>query len=198
MESSDRWMMFVDGENLTMRSREALPGDVLTGLDSGNYPNHYHKDVFLWLPDTNNARSPHLNGVHATDAGSPAIRSYFYTSSVGDDAKLNDIRMRLKVLQFEPRVFKKSKDRGSKGVDITLTKDMLSHCYHNHFDYAVLCTGDQDYVPLIDEVKRHGKRVILWFFENAVSIPLKLASDRFVDITAAFANAWVHEIHSGR
>ncbi len=198
MGNSDRWMMFVDGENLTIRAKEALPAKALEEVNSGRFPQYYERDVFLWVPYTSDARSPQLSTVHVPESGFLAIRSYFYTSVVGDDDKLDDIRLRLKALQFEPRVFKKSKERASKGVDITLTKDMLAHCYHDHFDYAVLCTGDQDYIPLIDEVKRHGKRVILWFFGGVVPTALKLAPDSFVDITNMFADAWVGELHSGR
>ena len=63
-------------------------------------------------------------------------------------------------------MLQKVKGRPSKGVDIALTCDMLSHASHDNYDVAVLIAGDGDYVPLVDEVKRLGKLVHLVFFQS--------------------------------
>jgi uncharacterized LabA/DUF88 family protein len=66
-------------------------------------------------------------------------------------------------------VFKKDKQgRKTKGVDITLTRDMLSHAFRGNYDVARLIAGDGDYLPLIEEVKRLGKRVQVCFFDMSV------------------------------
>jgi hypothetical protein len=42
-----RWMMFVDGENLTFRA-QCLATDKDVALQEGPY---YMRDVFVWLPE---------------------------------------------------------------------------------------------------------------------------------------------------
>jgi uncharacterized LabA/DUF88 family protein len=91
-----------------------------------------------------------------------AIRAYYYTSVTGDDVKIAEVKQALRYLHFDPQVFKKTfRQQKSKGVDITLTKDMLSHAYSDNYDGVVLVAGDGDYVPLIEEVKRRGENVFV-------------------------------------
>ena len=92
---------------------------------------------------------------------------------------------------FTPR-FWKEKGRRSKGVDITLTKDMLGHGYHGNYDVAVLWAGDEDYVPLVNEVKRMGKAVYVVFFERScLDEELRLASDFCLDVEPMFLDSWL-------
>jgi uncharacterized LabA/DUF88 family protein len=88
-------------------------------------------------------------------------RANYYTSVVGDADKLNKVAKRLWALGFDPHVFKKARqEEKAKGVDIALTKDMLSHAFRNNYEIAVLYAGDGDYVPLVEEVKSLGKLFI--------------------------------------
>jgi uncharacterized LabA/DUF88 family protein len=124
-----------------------------------------------------------------------AIRAYYYTSVVGDNDRMLSIRESLRALQFEPRVFKKDAgSRRSKGVDVMLTKDMLSHSFLGNVDTVVLAAGDGDYVPLVEEVKRLGKRVYVIFFDgddSGLNKELRLAADHFVGISDAFVEQWL-------
>jgi uncharacterized LabA/DUF88 family protein len=117
-----------------------------------------------------------------------AIRSYYYTATPGDDEKkLHEARTGLRTLGFQPEVFKKEKGTKSKGVDITLAKDMLSHCFLGNYDVAVLFAGDGDYVPLVNEIKRMGKVVYVPFFEqHGLNDKLALAADCFFDLESEF------------
>jgi hypothetical protein len=93
-----RWMMFVDGENLTIRTQEFAKE---AGLDLVEGPS-YRKDTFLWLkglPGTYNLANP----THPLQAH--AARAYYYTSLVGDPNRLRLIESALKELEFTPRVF---------------------------------------------------------------------------------------------
>ncbi len=56
-------------------------------------------------------------------------------------------------------------DFSEKGVDTRLTVQMLEHCMHDSFDDAVLFAADEDYVPLVEAVKRTGRRVIHAFWD---------------------------------
>jgi len=47
---------------------------------------------------------------------------------------------------------------------------MLSNAIDNNYEVAVLVAGDADYVPLVEEVKRRGKMVILCFSRVLASV----------------------------
>lgn len=166
-----RWMIFVDGENFTIRAQE-IAREQGKELFEGPY---FQKDIFIW-PSTRFQSEIVLDGAIKI----PPIRSYYYTSTVGAEARLDEIRMMLWQIGFHAQVFKKTKGRKSKGVDITLTKDVLSHAFLDNYDLAVLVAGDADYIPLIEEVKRLGKLVYIAFHRNA-KIPndLILMADHF-------------------
>lgn len=56
-------------------------------------------------------------------------------------------------------------DFTEKGVDTKLTVQMLEHCMNDSFDDAVLFAADEDYIPLVEAVKRTGRRVIHAFWD---------------------------------
>jgi uncharacterized LabA/DUF88 family protein len=181
-----RWMTFVDGENLTFRTQKLLSMDGVVPSE-GSY---WSKDRFIWRPGS--------RGTQVISAGSNQlefgpVRCYYYTSVTGDEEALNHVRSTLWNLGFAPRVFKKPiQHEKAKGVDISLTKDMLSHAFNNHYEVAILIAGDGDYVPLVEEVKHLGKRVLAIFFSEGagLSSTLRLAVDDFFDSTNAFVGAW--------
>ena len=117
----------------------------------------------------------------------PVIRHYYYTSAVGSTEVRDKIHDQLASLHIEaPRVFPKRKGKRSKRVDISLSVDMLSHAHRKNYDLAVLVAGDEDYVPLVEAVEAEGRRVVLWFFENGLSVSLRRAVDHFFDLKRAF------------
>ncbi|HEX9597179.1 MAG TPA: NYN domain-containing protein, partial [Anaerolineales bacterium] len=64
--------------------------------------------------------------------------------------------------------------------DIALTKEMLVNAFHQNFNIGILVSGDEDYVSLVNEVKRYG--AVLWgaFFNHGLSNELFLACDHFI------------------
>ncbi len=151
-----RWMMFVDGENLTIRAQE-LAEDKNIPLREGPY---YSRDVLVWLPKLHARKRLIQDTEGVEELQFLAIRAYYYTSTTGGADVVDSIRRKLWDIGFQPTVFKKPKNRvGSKGVDIALATDLLSNAYRNNYDAAVLVAGDGDYVPLVGEVKRLGKVV---------------------------------------
>jgi hypothetical protein len=185
----ESWMLFVDGENLTLRAQELAKQNAVA-LDAD--PKCYLQDVFVWFPGWPPTRNTIFS---VSDLGT---RAYYYASAVGDDPRILAVRQSLRALGFDPQVFKRpSGVAKSKGVDITLTKDVLSHAFQDHYDDAVIIAGDGDYVPLVEEVKRRGKRVHLGFFRGeglGLSEELRLAADRFTDLTAYFLERWREHI----
>ena len=167
---NSRSMVFVDGENLSIRYKYVLDEKEIT------HPEHvkYEKDIYVWS---------HWANIK-NHANCTFIRSFYYTCAMGDGDKIDQLTDDLlEVGITDPRVFKKKSDGRSKKVDISLATEMLSHAYNNNYEVAVLVAGDEDYVPLVKEVKRMGKQVALWFFESGLSIHLKREADIFFDIS---------------
>lgn len=174
------WMQFVDGENFTIRGQDVAKQ---LNLDLRLYPDRFRKDCFLW--PLKHGRTSLGGPGHGPELQRHALRSHYYASSTGAEEALEEIRKSLRALEFEPRVFKRDKStKRSKGVDITLATEMLAHGFRGNYDAVVLVTGDGDYVPLVEEVKRLGKLVHIHFFGKICASSLKLAADCFVDITS--------------
>lgn len=166
--ANSRYMIFVDGENLAIRYKNLLAEKKIREFDHVKY----EEDIYVW---SHCALRRHHKDI-------ALVRSYYYTCVRGDSNKIEDIIDQLLDTGIsDPRVFKKKEGR-SKRVDITLATEMLSHSYSNNFEVAVLVAGDEDYVPLIQEVKRAGKQVAVWFFEEGLSKNLRRESDVYLNI----------------
>jgi NYN domain len=153
-----RWMVFVDGENFALRAKDFAASRGLE-LKPGR---QYEPDLYVWMPET--PPLTWLSGSESAELRRRATRAYYYTSVTGDTDRINTIRRALWELGFHPDVFKGKRGEKAKGVDIALSKDLLSHAYLDNYDVAVLVAGDGDYIPLVDEVKRRGKVVYGSFF----------------------------------
>jgi uncharacterized LabA/DUF88 family protein len=55
-------------------------------------------------------------------------------------------------------------------------------------DVICLCSGDGDFIPLVEYLKNQGKRVEVLAFGHSSSAKLKEAADEFLDLEAAPAN----------
>ena len=51
-------------------------------------------------------------------------------------------------------------------------------------DVVILCSGDGDFIPLVDYLKNQGKRVEVMAFGKTTSSGLKDVADEFIDIGA--------------
>ena len=92
---------------------------------------------------------------------------------------------------FDPGVFKRRIGK-SKGVDIALVTYFLIHAVDDNYDWVVLVAGDQDYLPLVSEVKRRGKVVVVAFFEEeGIGEQLKVEADHFFAIDSMIRDEWL-------
>jgi uncharacterized LabA/DUF88 family protein len=145
----------------------------------------HEPDVAVWSPSFT-----HLAGFHEI------LRVTYYTSVAGDDGKIAEVREKLRRLSFDkhmasflpnfltPCVFKKeNKSRSSKGLDIKLSVDVLSHVHRGNTDAILLMTGDGDYEPLIEEVLRSGVQVFLSAFPKGLNPRLRYIVDAFSELT---------------
>jgi uncharacterized LabA/DUF88 family protein len=109
----------------------------------------------------------------------PAIRSFWFGSYKGDEAYHIELIEYLRLRGFEPVLFK-MKNKQEKGVDIALTRQMLLNSFQQNYDVGLVIAGDEDYVELINDVKRFGIVVHGSFFEGlGLSRELKLTFDYF-------------------
>ena len=177
-------MIFVDGENLSIRYKNKLKKKNSQVEDHV----HHEENVYVWSDYLTRYNSTN-NRKYKTDCS--IIRSYYYTCAKADEPKIQQYQDDLIGCGItDPRVFKKRNRNRSKRVDITLSTDMLTHSFHGNYDIAVLVAGDEDYVPLVQEVKRSGKQVALWFFkDDGLSSDLKRECDSFLEIDYFLCNS---------
>lgn len=167
-----RIMVFIDGENFACRFNYWKSAHKV----KPNYLIPYKNGVYLWSKTLDKACF--LKKV---------IRKSLFTSVQGDDLKIKTTIRELKKAGIEdPRVFKREKERGSKMVDISMATEMMQHATRKNMDVAVLIAGDEDYVPLVEAVKREGCKVLVWFLHNGLSPHLVAASDYFHDLGGVF------------
>ena len=163
-------MLFVDGENLSIRYGDELKTKNIQPISRVKYlPN-----VYIWS----------LRFHQMLIQQCKPIRTHYYTAVQGDDVKIDTVVDDLRSLKIEhPSVFQKKKGVGSKQVDISLATDMLVHASHRNYETAILVAGDEDYIPLVKAVKNEGCRVVLWFLDNGLSPKLKQVVDFYFDLS---------------
>jgi len=69
-----------------------------------------------------------------------------------------------------------------KEVDVAMACEMVVHALRDHYDIAIVVSGDRDFVPAIQHVQAAGKRVEVAAFDNSVSKAIILVADRFYDL----------------
>ena len=84
--------------------------------------------------------------------------------------------------------------REQKGVDVRLAVEMLSDAQAGHLDVALLLAGDADFVPLVDEVRRHGVNVVVIAVETSLADTLRRAADEVWPIDPEKLSDWTMTI----
>ncbi len=179
-----RAILFVDGENLVFRYQDAI--------SNGAVPAEgvvHEADCFVWHAAL--TQISHLD----------LLRVCYYTTVTGSDEKVVEIKEKLARIaysaqsvgggtiagQLYPVVFKKlQKSRKTRVVDIQLIIDVMRYSFSNAIDLVYLVSGDQDYLPLISEVMRHGKQVYVAALSSGLGSELRYSCDDFVDLDKYF------------
>jgi len=94
------------------------------------------------------------------------VRAYYYDAIPDDENKLEGERKKLltNFEQLDNYQLRKGRlkdgrnptelgKRKQKGVDILLSIDMLSKAYENHYDIAIILSGDDDFLDLVEAIK---------------------------------------------
>lgn len=119
--------------------------------------------------------------IHSTFGVEAPKRYYWFGSYDGSEEDELRIKKTLRRHRFEAHLFRR-RARREKGVDISLTKEMLVNAFHHNCERSVLIAGDEDYVSLVNEVKRYGQVVEGRFFASPTSPHLELALDHFITL----------------
>ena len=67
-----------------------------------------------------------------------------------------------------------------KGDDVHLAVDLVSGAYENLYDFAIIVSGDEDFVPAIKKAQKLGKKIINAYFKSSSSASLKKTCDDFI------------------
>lgn len=119
--------------------------------------------------------------VGATDGR--VIRRYWFGSYEGNENDGINLQDSLRKRNFEPILFHKLKNKGKeKRVDMAIAREMLLNAFYRNYDIAILIAGDEDYVDLVQDIKRFGIRVTGSFFSQGNSPKLRLAVDYFHEL----------------
>src|SRR6266480_6794426 len=70
--------------------------------------------------------------------------------------------------------------------DVEITMDMLKVVYQVKPDIIVLATGDSDFIPLIQEVRKSGVRVEVAAFEETAGAEILLKCSGFIDLAVYY------------
>lgn len=176
-------MGFVDGENLVTRYEAMLKDGATPKPEVVHVPG-----VLVWHPAITRLFLCRYT------------RLSFYQTVVGDTDKLAEVNDQISRVKYEycegpimgygrlhPRTFKKeSRSAKTKSVDINLTVDALRAGCNGQGDVVQLLSGDGDYIPLIDEVMRHGTQVWVCAFSKGLNPQLRHVADEFFDLDDAF------------
>ena len=98
----------------------------------------------------------------------------------GDTTLATHDRLRdqgFRVIARESIVFRTEGQIEQKEVDVSLACEMLEHALLNHYDVAIVVSGDRDFVPAIQRVQAAGKRVEVAAIESVYNDECKRAAD---------------------
>lgn len=132
------------------------------------------------------------------------IRTYYYNirQESADNPRLAENQDRFLKALYETAYLEVKlgiwKARGQtmveKGVDVMIASDLIMHAYEDHYDVAILVSGDADFYPAMQAVKDIGKQVEVAAFESNLSAE----AAKFADVVTRFDNAYFEELWMSR
>ena len=76
-------------------------------------------------------------------------------------------------------------DFAIKGDDVYLATDLIKGSYEDLYDVAIIVSGDADFIPAINLVRKNGKKVINAFFPKSSSYQLRNCCDGSINLRKA-------------
>lgn len=69
-----------------------------------------------------------------------------------------------------------------KEVDVAMACEMVVHALRDHYDVAIVVSGDRDFIPAIQQVQSAGKKVEVAAFASSVGGEMRRAGDNFHEL----------------
>jgi len=60
--------------------------------------------------------------------------------------------------------------------------EMVVHALRDHYDVAIVVSGDRDFIPAIQQIQSAGKKVEVAAFANSVGSEMRKAGDNFHEL----------------
>lgn len=137
-----------------------------------------------------NMRLDYLKMCERLADGRRLVRSHFYTAISHESAgkidfvnflKLNGFRVVTKEVKLPMEGEAPVMRASSKGnLDMLMALDVYDLI--DHLDTVIICTGDGDYVPLVEAVARRGRHVEVCALREMTSTDLIAISDEYLDL----------------
>jgi len=159
-------MVFIDGSN------------IFHGCKDLNFEISYETFVLILKEEKNVVRIFFYSGVKPPKENEKKFIKMLKHLEIEIITKL------LKVRNFQCKFCKKrTKIYTEKGIDASLSTDLLWYAFQNAYDIAILVSGDADFIPAIERVRLLGKRVEIWTFKHSIGKELKSKVDKvnFID-----------------
>ena len=128
-------------------------------------------------------------------------RACYDSSVVGDDAAVVSAkaeiakivfccfpRQHLKITgQLVPRVFEKpAKSKKTRNVDIQIIIEAMRSAPGQAHELIVVASGDDEYLPLFEEVMHSGKQLYVAAFSSGLNPATPYSVDEFIDLDRFF------------
>jgi uncharacterized LabA/DUF88 family protein len=185
----DNTLVFVDGENLSIRYKEMLVAGKVPRPD-----NIYIEDCFIWNQRVLNDNIWNIK------------RLSYYASVIGDDLLVRNVRERIAATTFTcvtdryfggggsnrtgqivPFVIKKStKSKKESVCDIAIAVDVMRACYRDHAETTWVFSGDGDFIQLLEEGVHSGKCAYASAFSSGLNEDIRFVVDEFLPLDKHF------------
>jgi hypothetical protein len=151
-----------------------------------------HESCFFWDNEI-------LGWFGVLEGGQQPLRAVYFSSFSGDEDGLHRARTEFRSAHFEPVIVHERRTKANnranlleqnnviekaKGVDIELAVRVLEDAHSGVFDECCLFTCDEDYIPLIQAVRRTGKLVYVFGYKSLLANRSQFESipDRFFNL----------------
>lgn len=193
MANHPKTVVIVDGENLAIRYKAMIKD----GYEAKNNV-IYVKDIFVWSPDL----------FQRYNTMKDILRISYFTCITGDDVILKQLNDKISKIEYSytvdivgggggnslytdglnkivntgtlnPRLFKKQKGQPSKKIDIAMVIDAFNYSILDGIDEIHIMSGDADFIPVLQEIMRRGKKVAVSSFSSGVNDEMKHIPDTY-------------------
>jgi len=162
MNSNEKFMVFIDGSN------------IYHGQDRSNFEVDYKKFRDLLKTNRNIIRFYYYEGVKTpiTKGKNKFFKKLRHLEIDVINRPLRKRKFKCENCDYEKEIYYE------KGIDASLSTDLLWHAFQKSYDTTILITGDDDFMPTIERVKLLGRRVELWTFKDSIGSDLKNEVDK--------------------